>query len=100
MIMTVACAEKKIMLGRVGENEARVVKFNVAPIRAEFPGATFTVLNRRPGDAAAYPVNGQYVTQEGDSLLWTIQSGDVTVPGAGECEIRAEENGKVVKTVI
>ena len=99
-MMTDASAGKKVFLGRVGENEARVVRFSVGKMLAAFPGATFTVLNRRPCDAAAYPVNDQYVSLDGDTVLWTIQSGDVTVAGTGECEIRAEKDGKILKSQI
>lgn len=99
-MMTDASAGKKVFLGRVGENEARVVRFSVGKMLAAFPGATFTVLNRRPCDAAAYPVNDQYVSLAGDTVLWTIQSGDVTVAGTGECEIRAEKDGKILKSQI
>lgn len=99
-MMTDASAGKKVFLGRVGENEARVVRFSVGKMLAAFPGATFTVLNRRPCDAAAYPVNDQYVSLAGDTVLWTIQSGDVTVAGTGECEIRAEKDGKILKSEI
>lgn len=99
-MMTDASAGKKVFLGRVGENEARVVRFSVGKMLAAFPGATFTMLNRRPCDAAAYPVNDQYVSLAGDTVLWTIQSGDVTVAGTGECEIRAEKDGKILKSQI
>ena len=43
-------AKELIFLGRLGENEARVIPFHVDE------GYTYTVLNRRPQDAEAYPV--------------------------------------------
>lgn len=99
-MMTDAIVGVKTWLGRVGENETQVVRFNVGTILAEYPSAQFTVLNRRPCDAAAYPVNGQYVTREGENVLWTVQSGDLTAQGTGECAIRAEQDGKIKKTVV
>ena len=98
--MIVAQNGKKIFLGRIGENEARVIRFNIAEIRANYPEAEFTLLNRRPGDVYAYPVNSQYVSVDGGMLCWTVQSGDLATDGDGECEIKASQNGKIVKTVI
>lgn len=100
MIIIDAKKEKRIALGRIGENETRVVRFNISEIVANYPEAEFTLLNRRPGDVYAYPVNGQYVSVEGGTLLWTIQSGDLIVEGMGECQIKATQNGKIVKTLI
>ena len=100
MFIIDACKGQKIVIGRVGENEARAVRFDVKRIQEAFPGASFTVLNRRPCDADAYPVNGQYVSVEGHYLKWTLQSGDVAAKGNGECEIRAEVNGQIVKTEV
>lgn len=100
MIVIDAEKGKRISLGRIGENETRVVRFNISDIVVNFPEAEFTLLNRRPNDVYAYPVSSQYISVEGGTLYWTIQSGDLTVDGIGECEIKAEQNGKIVKTVI
>lgn len=100
MIVIDAEKGKRISLGRIGENETRVVRFNISDIVMSFPEAEFTLLNRRPNDVYAYPVSSQYISVEGGTLYWTIQSGDLTVDGIGECEIKAEQNGKIVKTVI
>lgn len=100
MIVIDAEKGKRISLGRIGENETRVVRFNISDIVVNFPEAEFTLLNRRPNDVYAYPVSSQYISVEGGTLYWTIQSGDLAVDGIGECEIKAEQNGKIVKTVI
>ena len=100
MIVIDAEKGKRISLGRIGENETRVVRFNISDIVMSFPEAEFTLLNRRPNDVYAYPVSSQYISVEGGTLYWTIQSGDLTVDGIGECEIKAEQDGKIVKTVI
>ena len=100
MIVIDAQNGKRIFLGRIGENETRVVRFNISDIVVNYPEAEFTLLNRRPGDVYAYPVSSQYISVEGGTLYWTIQSGDLTVDGIGECEIKAAQNGKIVKTVI
>lgn len=100
MIIIIAEEGKKIHLGRVGENEARAVRFDVSRILAEFPGATFSVLNMRPEDPDAYPVNGQYIRIEGNYLYWTLQSGDLTQDALGECELKATLDGVIVKSII
>ena len=100
MIVIDAQNGKRIFLGRIGENETRVVRFNISDIVVNYPEAEFTLLNKRPGDVYAYPVSSQYISVEGGTLFWTIQSGDLAVDGIGECEIKAEQDGKIVKTVI
>ena len=100
MIIIIAEEGKKLKLGRIGENEARAVRFDISRIQAEFPGATFSVLNMRPEDPDAYPVNGQYIRIEGNYLYWTLQSGDLTEDGLGQCEIKATLGGAIVKEVI
>ena len=87
-------------IGRLGENEARVIRINVSPIMRAFPGAAFTVLHRRPGDADAYPVNSSYVAMDGENVMWTVQSGDLASEGAGQFEVRASVGDTVVKTLI
>lgn len=87
-------------IGRLGENEARVIRINVSPVIRAFPGAAFTVLHRRPGDADAYPVNSSYVTMDGENVMWTVQSGDLAKEGAGQFEVRASVGDTVVKTLI
>ena len=87
-------------IGRLGENEARIIKINVSQIMRAFPGAAFTVLHRRPGDMDAYPVNGAYIAMDGENVLWTVTSGDVAKEGIGQFEVIATVDGTVVKTLI
>ena len=100
MIIIIAEEGKKLKLGRIGENEARAVRFDISRIQAEFPGASYSMLNMRPADPDAYPVNGQYIRIEGNYLYWTLQSGDLTEDGLGECELKATVDGVIVKSEI
>ena len=100
MIIIIAEPGKKVHLGRIGENEARAVQFDISQTQAEFPGASFSVLNMRPQDPDAYPVNGQFIRIEGSNLYWTLQSGDLTEDGLGECELKATVDGVIVKSEI
>lgn len=100
MFIINAVRGKKLILGRIGENEARAVRFDISDIQAEFPGASYSVLNMRHSDPDSYPVNGQYVHIDGSSLYWTLQSGDLAEDGLGECEIKATLGNAIVKEVI
>lgn len=87
----------KIDLGRLGENDARIIRFNLSDF-SDYPNASFVLLNMRPTDAVAYPVSS--VVHEGNYLLWTVKSGDLAHAGDGKCEIVAYENDVIVKSVI
>lgn len=100
MIITDASRNTVTCIGRLGENEARVIRINVSQIKKAFPDASYTVLHRRPGDADAYPVNSSYVELDGENVLWTVASGDLATAGAGQFEIRASVDDAVVKSVI
>lgn len=100
MICVDAARNAVTCIGRLGENEAREVRINVSSIVRQFPGCTFTVLNKRPGDPDAYPVPAANVRQDGENVLWTVTSGDLTREGIGQFEVRASVGGTVVKTII
>ena len=100
MFIINAVKGKKLILGRIGENEARAVRFDISDIQAEFPGASYSVLNMRHSDPDSYPVNGQYIRIDDGSLYWTLQSGDLAEDGLGECEIKATLDNAIVKEVI
>ena len=89
-----------VYIGRLGENEVRTVRFSVADVLADVPGASFTLLNMRPGDTDAYPVPSGRYTVDGESLLWTVQSGDLTKTGIGRCELIASVGVKIAKSVV
>jgi hypothetical protein len=93
-----ATKEKENLIGRLGENDATVIRFPVEDILCEFPGCSFSLVNRRPKDRDGYPVNT--VTQEGNYVLWTVKSGDLAQEGTGECELIATQNNVIKKTVI
>ena len=88
-------------IGRLGENEHRTLRFREsAEILAMYPDATVTVLHKRPGDPAAYPVAPGYVTIEGGTVCWTIQSGDLTTVGRGQAEVVFTSGGVIAKSLI
>ena len=91
----------KTVIGRLGENEHRCIAFREsAAVLQMYPSAAVTVLHQRPGDPAAYPVSGQYVTVEDSVVKWMIQSGDLSAIGCGQCELVFTQSGIVAKTMI
>lgn len=98
MITINASPMQAIRLGRVGENERQRVAFDVSALLAELPGASFTVVNQGPGDAAAYPCPG--VTVEGSTLYWPITSAELKATGRGRCELIVTVGDVVAKSVI
>lgn len=87
-------------IGRLGENEARAIRFPIGEIRADFPDATFALTNQRPNDSEGYPVGDASITVNGDYLDWIPTSGDLSQVGQGQCEVTAYQGDSIVKTVI
>lgn len=91
---------KKIVLGRYDENITRVKKFNIGNLLANYPDATYTLLNKRPGDEAAYIVAASHCAIEGNCFLWTIHREDVAKQGKGRCELRLQRGEEVFLSYI
>lgn len=91
---------RKIILGRPGEHITRVKKFNIGNLLAQYPGAVFTVLNRRPGEESAYAVAASHCEIDGNCLLWTIHIEDVALPGKGRCELHMQSGDGIYKSYI
>lgn len=87
-----------VNLGRVGENQARRVIFDVTDWITEYTSATIALLNQPPGATDAYPVPS--ITVDGNSVYWIIESADVPVYGCGKCELIATLNDVIVKSEI
>lgn len=52
-----AYAGRVILLGRLGENEYTRVAFDVSNWLDQYPDASISIANMRPGDTDAYPVS-------------------------------------------
>lgn len=87
-----------VNLGRVGENQARRVIFDITDWITEYPSATIALLNQPPGATDAYPVPS--ITVDGNSVYWIIESADVPKYGCGRCELIATQNEVIVKSEI
>lgn len=97
MITVAANPQRVTLLGRVGENEYRQVQFPVGEYLTDYPDSTFKLLNQRPGDSAAYPVEN--VAVEGETLNWTISSADVSASGQDKCELVVMDGNMIAKSV-
>ena len=84
MIEIKAVPGKLIMLGRQGENLARKVIFSVSGVRAEFGDGAFRLSARRAGESNVYPAA---VTENGDTVEWSLTSADTQNAGRGSCEL-------------
>lgn len=87
-----------VALGRLGENEYTVVRFDVSAWLSEYPEAVIGLYNQRPGDTEAYPVAG--ITVGGGIATWTVTSAELTQTGEGKCELVAIAGEVVAKSAI
>ena len=98
MITVVANPNGTTVIGRVGENEYRQIQFPIGDYLAEYPNATFALLNLRPGDSTAYPVSSVEVSAQ--NLNWTVIQSDVSAQGLGKCELEVIDGGTIAKSII
>ena len=87
-----------IALGRLGENDYTVVRFDVSAWLNELPGAVIGLYNQRPGDADAYPIAA--IAVEDGVATWTVTSAELTQTGEGRCELVAIAGEVVAKSAI
>lgn len=89
-----------IDIGRYCENEYRRIIFDVASVLGQYPDATFTVLNQRATDTAAYPVPASQIAVDGTDLGWTLKAADLAYTGEGSCEVIAYSGETVAKSMV
>lgn len=85
-----------IPIGRLGENEATKVVFDVSEYAA-FGSGTFSLLHQRTGDQAPYPC---VIAQNGSTVEWEISSADCAVEGYGKCELIFTAGETIAKSKI
>jgi len=87
-------------IGRIGENNARQMRFYVGDVLEEHPDAIFNLLNKRPKDTVAYPVASANIRIEEGYLYWTLQSADMAQKGNGKCQLIVLDGETIVKSTI
>lgn len=86
-----------IPLGRVGENQATQIIFDISDWVSRYGEGTVGLVAKRCGDEEPYPVS---VEKDGSDILWTVLSTDVAVKGTGVCELLYFVDATVVKSEI
>lgn len=96
-IYIVQPSQQVILLGRSGENEARIIQWDITNWVEEYGTGTASLLNQRNGDAQPYPVA---INTDGTTVSWLVTSTDTSNPGTGQCELQYIVGGAVVKSRI
>lgn len=86
-----------IPLGRVGENNATEIVFDLNTLISEFGEGVIDILHQRSGDEQPYPVS---TVRDGQTLTWTVGSADVQHYGVGQAELILSVGGQVAKSII
>lgn len=89
--------QNRIVIGRLGENLATRVSFNIAEWISIFGEGMVSLLVKRPSDNEPYPVD---LNVQNDLALWTVQSSDVSEIGIGQAELVYSVGETVVKSKI
>ena len=91
------CTEIKI--GRTSENDAELVRFNVADWPELYgSGGSFVLVHQRPGDEQPY-VCAASVAADG-WLEWVVKDTDLQTTGRGEAQLTYVVDSVVAKSVI
>lgn len=78
--------EQPLPIGRLGENCAREVEFDLEALREMYGSGTWKIVAKQPYGSAAYIVANQ--REEGSLAIWTISAVDAGVCGLGLVELR------------
>lgn len=87
---------KEIQLGRVGENRATRVYFDVSEWENTEVG-TVHLLHERRGDPAPYPCDIEVLN---GVVTWVITESDVEIEGRGKAELQYRSGGVCIKSSI
>lgn len=101
MIRIQAMQGVPIKLGRLGENDCRGICFpELSGLLKMYPDAYVSILNYRPTDPDAYPVNPAYIDIDDGEICWRVQSGDLAFVGKGQCEVIITKYPAISKSYI
>lgn len=91
--------DQYLPIGRLGENIATTVVFDVSKWIEEFGSGNFTVLNRRPTEPASHTYPCQCTLEDG-KLHWIVHQADLFYEGKGQCEVIFTQGERVAKSVV
>ena len=96
-IKTADCTPQTIVIGRRATYETLQVVFDLSYLAETYGSGVAVLVVKRSQDETAYPAT---ITQEGNTLTWTISETDTYYVGAGECELMWYVNNGLAKTII
>ena len=92
--------ENPLPIGRLGENQARRVIFDLSKLTELYGEGTWKIIAERPNESVPYIVTNVKPSSNGNAA-WIIQSADVGVCGYGRVELRyypSDEDTSVYKS--
>jgi hypothetical protein len=99
-MITIRMNDGNNVIGRIGENEAVRLAFDITGWKTEYPQGSMTVICKRPNDADGYPVNNSQITIDDNTLYWVLSSGDLAQKGSGQCELILTNGNTIAKSAI
>ena len=99
-MITIEMSKPGAVIGRIGENEAARIAFNIGGWLRDYPDGQISVLCKRPLDPGAYPVPSEQIAIDGGTLYWTLSSADLAQTGSGQCELILTDDGVKAKSEI
>lgn len=92
-----ACTPQTIVIGRRTTYDTLQVVFDLSYLAETYGSGAAVLVVKRSQDTTAYPAT---ITQDGNTLTWTISEADTYYVGAGECELMWYVNNGLAKTII
>ena len=91
------CQPQTIVIGRRGTYDTMQIAFDLSNLIEAYGNGVAVLAVKRSQDESAYPA---VVTQEGNTLTWTVSETDTAYVGAGECQLMWYVDGGLAKTII
>lgn len=90
-------SDNPIYLGRVGENDATQVIFDISYMVNKFGEGTVSLIAQREGDTDPYPC---VIERSGNKVTWKITNADNARAGKGSCELRYMVGDTIAKSEV
>ena len=91
------CTPQTIVIGRRGTYDTLQIAFDLSYLVESYGNGVAVLAVKRSQDESAYPA---VVTQEDNTLTWTISDTDTYYVGSGECQLMWYVDGGLAKTII
>lgn len=91
------CTPQTIVIGRRGTYDTMQIAFDLSYLVESYGNGVAVLAVKRSQDSSAYPA---VVTQEDNTLTWTVSETDTYYVGSGECQLMWYVDGGLAKTII